>query len=189
MKQFFVALALFTLSCGAFAVAQPQPTNNPAQVLQQGIETITGYLAENRQANPAALKHYLNSQIVPYFDFKLMAQWVAGASGRNLNENQQRYLENLLKNDILGIMVSRLANYKDSQIRYYPVQVAPNQQQILLRADIIRPGQMPLNLAFRLHKGEEGWRVFDVIANGASAIAHYRSQFQEKMRPGRRAFR
>ena len=34
-------------------------------------------------------------------------------------------------------------------------------------------------LNFRFYWNDQGWRIFDVSANGASAVAYYRSYFGE----------
>ncbi len=185
-KPRLLALLLLTsLTTSLFANTPPPPQTNPAQVLQQGVETLTGYLKDHPQVPQGELITYLNTQIAPYFDFAQMAEWVAGSLRYRLNEAEWSYLQELLKREILGQLADYLIHYPQSQIRYYPIHVSPNQQQITLRAEITHPQQQPLALAFRLHQSDKGWQVFDVSINGMSAVAHFRSQYQERMRPGR----
>ncbi|MCB1882186.1 MAG: ABC transporter substrate-binding protein, partial [Gammaproteobacteria bacterium] len=40
----------------------------------------------------------------------------------------------------------------------------------------------PARLDFRFYLAEDGWKVFDVAANGSSAVMHYRQQFRQMMR-------
>lgn len=178
-------LLLTTLTTSALADNNPPPQANPAQVLQQGVEILTGYLKDHPQVPQGELIAYLNTQIAPYFDFAQMAEWVAGSLRYRLNEAEWSYLQELLKREILGQLADYLVHYPESQIRYHPIHVSPNQRQLTLRAEITHPQQQPLALAFRLHQSDKGWQVFDVSINGMSAVAHFRSQYQERMRPNR----
>ncbi len=43
---------------------------------------------------------------------------------------------------------------------------------------------MPSELDFRLYRGNDGWKVFDVVANGSSAVVYYRDYFRNAFRRG-----
>ena len=45
-------------------------------------------------------------------------------------------------------------------------------------------GGYPAELDFRLYRGTDGWKVFDVVANGSSALVYYRDYFRNSMRRG-----
>jgi len=47
---------------------------------------------------------------------------------------------------------------------------------------VVSPNGMYSGLNFRFYWNEQGWRIFDVSANGASAVAYYRSYFGEMFR-------
>ncbi|QEP42747.1 ABC transporter substrate-binding protein [Ectothiorhodospiraceae bacterium BW-2] len=172
-------LSLLLATVAAYATPSER-SQNPALVLQQGIET----LANPPQSSPMELQRYLEQHLVPYFDFEAMARQVAGPLYRRLNPTQRDYLRKLLQNEVLTTVAKGLNQYRDSEIRYYPA-ARHHGNQVLLRAELNYPNQpRSLQLAFRLHNGPQGWRVVDVIANGLSAVSHYRYQYQNRMRPG-----
>ena len=41
---------------------------------------------------------------------------------------------------------------------------------------VLRPGTYPAKLDFRMRRTGDGWKVYDVVANGRSASAYYRMQ-------------
>jgi hypothetical protein len=41
---------------------------------------------------------------------------------------------------------------------------------------VLRPGAYPDKMTFRMYKAADGWKVYDVEANGRSVVAHYRTQ-------------
>jgi phospholipid transport system substrate-binding protein len=51
---------------------------------------------------------------------------------------------------------------------------------------ILQASGYPANLDFRFYRGKTGWKVFDVAANGSSALTYYRQYFARKMNGYRR---
>lgn len=50
---------------------------------------------------------------------------------------------------------------------------------------MLNPGSYPARLDFRLYRKGDEWLVYDVAANGQSAIVHYRNQLMREMRQQR----
>ena len=48
---------------------------------------------------------------------------------------------------------------------------------------ILRPSSYPSKLDFRMYRSDDGWKVYDVVANGRSASAYYRMQLNRKAPP------
>jgi phospholipid transport system substrate-binding protein len=49
---------------------------------------------------------------------------------------------------------------------------------------VLNPSAYPARIDFRFYRGAEGWKVYDVAANGQSAVAYYRREFRQMMRGG-----
>jgi phospholipid transport system substrate-binding protein len=45
---------------------------------------------------------------------------------------------------------------------------------------ILQPGNYPSKLEFRMYRGKDGWKVYDVVANGRSAVAFYRNELNRQ---------
>ncbi|MCU7959972.1 MAG: ABC transporter substrate-binding protein, partial [gamma proteobacterium symbiont of Bathyaustriella thionipta] len=45
------------------------------------------------------------------------------------------------------------------------------------------PSKIASFLPDTMYKSANGWKVFDVLANGRSALVHYRQQYQRMLRP------
>ena len=50
---------------------------------------------------------------------------------------------------------------------------------------VLNPGSYPARLDFRLYRNGENWLVYDVSANGQSAIVHYRNQLMREVQERR----
>jgi len=155
--------------------AVPQQTQaNPSTVLRDGMNRLVAFLKTD--PDPAQISAFVDSEIAPYFDFSYMTQWVAGRNYRYMSEGQRRAMEEQLKGMFLSALAQRLGGYSNQSVRFNrPRRVTS--QEVSVGVDILQPGSYPARLNFRFYRGEDGWKVFDVSANGSSALVHYRQHF------------
>jgi phospholipid transport system substrate-binding protein len=149
----------------------------PAQVLRSGIELLTGYLDRSSNIPPPQLQAYLEEKIVPYFDFERMAYWTAGPLNRKLDSGQKDQLRVMLKNRFLTAMAEQLSHYQNSRIQYLRPKGNIYSGEVTLGVRVFSRNQPPVQVDFKLYQGRDGWKVYDVVANGMSALNHYRKEF------------
>lgn len=164
--------------------AVPQQTQpNPAAVLREGMNRLVAFLQTNPK--PDQISAFVDAEIARYFDFSYMTQWVAGRNYRYMSEGQRQAMEAQLKQMFLTALAQRLGSYSNQSVRFNrPHRV--NGQEVSVGVDILQPGGYPARLNFRFYRGDDGWKVFDVSANGSSALVHYRQYFtrlQYQQRP------
>ena len=164
-----------------YPVPYPQQDNSglaePAMVLRKGIETLTGYLDNNQGIEPPKLRQFLEQEITPYFDFQRMAYWAAGPLNRYFTPQQHQRFTFLLKERFLGSMVEQLTGYHHTQLQYLRPRGSVAAGDVVLSVRIFGENAYPVQLDFRLYRGQNGWKVYDVIANGNSAVSYYRNEF------------
>ena len=161
------------------APAQTEPS--PAMLLSQGIGQLIKFLRRQPSPQSAEIAAYIDSQVAPYFDFAYMTRWVAGSRYRYMNEQQRSAMEASMKKMFLGALAQRLGSYGNQNVRFNkPRWVAANEVDV--GVDILTPGTYPARLNFRFYRSGDGWKVFDVSANGSSALVHYRQYFARMQR-------
>ena len=82
-------------------------------------------------------------------------------------------------------MADRLGGYSNQQVRFLPPRAGNGGRTAQVSVAILNPGSYPARLDFRLYRGSEDWRVYDVAANGQSAIVHYRRELMRQMQERR----
>lgn len=184
MKKFAVLLFMMCLPFLAQAsVYYPSQETagleEPAKVLRSGVEALTGFLSNNEGVPPAQLRAFLEKEIVPYFDFQRMSFWSAGSVNRYLNPEQRHQVTALLKERFLLTMVEQLSGYKHSRIQYLRPRGNPRRGNVTLGMRVFGADSYPVQLDFKLYRGRDGWKVYDVVANGVSAVSHYRKEFSQ----------
>jgi phospholipid transport system substrate-binding protein len=161
---------------GAYPPGYAARLMDPATLLKQEIEKLTAFLRAGGSADPARLAVYLDSQVAPHFDFGYMARWAGGQFYHYLNDQQQAQLAQKIKQMFLDTLSRNLARYANQRIIYFPAQPSYEGRTVRVRANILPPQGYPVRLGFRFYQSPAGWKLFDVSADGSSALTYYRKQ-------------
>ena len=196
MKQLPAFLFLFLLAAGMPAPGAAQGLAGsvaagsellpagPAQVLSRGIDRLTGFLIGARDPTPEAVAAFVHDEIAPYFDFAYMAAWAAGPYHRQLDEEQRARLAARLEQLFLGALARNLGSFTQPlpRIDIYRPRPGRSGGETIVPARVIFASGFAVRLEFRFYWNGTAWRIFDVAANGASAVAFYRRYFGDVLK-------
>ena len=65
-----------------------------------------------------------------------------------------------------------------------PVKMSPQDKEVTVRTAVIQQGGPPIPIDYAMEKADGGWKVFDVVIDGASLVTTYRSSFNEQVQRG-----
>ena len=98
--------------------------------------------------------------------------------------NRRDALASSLEARFLGTLASKLSKYSGQQVRFFrPRRGARGSVNVTV--GIQRHGSYPSKLQFRMYRSGDDWKIYDVVANGRSAVAFYRQQSRREQMPGR----
>ncbi len=171
-----------TPSSGEYRGMPPQAeAGTPAALLKEGVTKLTSFIRTGGAQNHAQAIAYLEKEIAPYFDFAYMTRWAAGPAWREMNPAQRAEMQQKLTMSFLTTLAQKLTTYTNQPIRYFTPR-GHGKDEITVSAWITQPAGYPTKLDFRFYKGKDGWKVFDVKADGNSAVVYYRDQFRSMYR-------
>jgi len=159
--------------------------DTPDQMLRRGIDRLTGFLMAVPDPEPGALRRFLEREIAPHFDFAYMARWAAGPMYRRMSPGQHARMTRMLKELFLDALARNLGTYAHPlpRVDVYPARAGAMGNQATVSARVVSPNGLLAKLVFRFYwNRDRGWRIFDVTANGASAVAFYRGYFAQMFR-------
>lgn len=165
--------------------AKVQQASNPAVALRAGIDKLMAFLGQDPQPEAEQLAGFLDNEIAPFFDFDYMAKSAGGRLFEQMDVEQQTQITAAIKQSFLGKMADRLAGYSNQQVRFLPPRAGNGGRTAQVSVAILNPGSYPARLDFRLYRSAQQWRVYDVAANGQSAIVHYRGQLMRQVQERR----
>ncbi len=167
------------------APEQPR-AGNPAVAVRAGMDKLMGFLGGGERPGAGALTEFLNTEIAPFFDFEHMARSAGGRLFESMSADEQNALVAEVKRSFLHKMAQKLAAYDRQQVRIMTPRAGNDGRTARVSVAILNPGGYPTRLDFRMYRARHQWRVFDVAANGQSAIVHYRTQMMRQVQERQR---
>lgn len=163
---------------------QPQPRQRtPLDVLEDGIAMLQDFISSGDIYDQDKLEMFVETQVKPFFDFDQMSRLVAGRFYRDMNEEQRDMFQSRLEDMFMIAFTRQVSQHAGPQPQVdflRPRFKGPDEVEALAR--VLFPDGSAKRLVFRFHRGERGWRIYDVAANGTSAVLYYRRHFLDRVR-------
>jgi phospholipid transport system substrate-binding protein len=153
----------------------------PSAALRAGVDRLLGFLRREDRPSEEAVAAFLDSEIAPFFDFAYMAKSAGGRLYEQLNADEQQAMAADIKRTFLTKMAEKLGAYDNQQVRFLPPRGGNDGRTAQVSVAILNPGSYPGRVDFSLFRAGEQWKVYDVAANGQSAIVHYRRQLMREV--------
>jgi phospholipid transport system substrate-binding protein len=122
------------------------------------------------------------AKILPNFDFDRVSRLVLGRNWAAASKEQQAQFQKEFRTLLLRTYASALSKYQNQTIQYLPFRTQPDATRATVKTQILQPGGQPIGIDYTLEKGENGWKVFDIVIEGVSLVTNYRSQFNNEIR-------
>jgi len=157
--------------------------STPDQLIRQGINRLAGFLIGVKAATPEAVQEFVALELAGYFDFAYMARWAAGRFYRRMDDAQRAAMTAKMQDMFLGALARNLGSLQQplSRVDVFPARPGRTVNEAVVLTRVLN-GNVPLHMEFRFYWSSRGWRVFDVSADGASALAFYRLYFNNVFR-------
>ncbi|MCB1865090.1 MAG: ABC transporter substrate-binding protein [Chromatiales bacterium] len=176
-----------SLACLAFTAPAGATGGDPTAVLQDGIDRLTSFVRGGGAQNREAAMRFLDQEIAPSFDFEYMADWALGPMGRQMPPEAVSSVVQVIEGHLLSTLAQALVGYRDAQVRLSEPRLRGDKESVV-RAWIIRPNAIPMSVDFRFYRGDSGWKIFDVVASGTSALVYYRGMLRRQMRMSQQTY-
>ena len=191
--RLFTFISFMFVSSWSIANTSPNETITPADptyVIKTTLEKITSFSTNSNKVNPLKLRGFIESQIIPHFDFDNMSHWITGRYARNMSESDKSDFQRNLRETFLTSLSKHLGSFdaKNTRVRFYPARYR-GPAEAFASATVYRPDSMPVRLDFRMRREGNDWKIIDVKANGSSAIIYYRRHFISQLRQYQRQYR
>ena len=126
----------------------------------------------------------VDAKVLPHFDFRRMTMLAVGRDWRQASAEQQTRLTDAFRTLLVRTYSNALTQYRDQRIEFRPSRFAPADTRVQVRTEVVQAGAQPIGIDYMLEKGEQGWKVFDVIVAGVSLVTNYRSSFGQEITRG-----
>ena len=171
--------ALFMLLVASSASAGPATDQ-----LRVGTDRVLKTLADPALQGPdrvAERQKALREITDPMFDRAEMARRALGRHWQTRTDPERQEFVPLFRNLLERTYATRIERYNGEQITYTGESIEG--EQATVRTKILDRTNRELPIDYRMVRGPDGrWLIYDVLIEGVSLVANYRSQFDQIIR-------
>ena len=182
LRTLLSTLIMLPLALSAdLALAQEAPDALVKRVAEDVLTTIRSD-KDLQAGNQAKVKQLIETKLAPHFDFARMTALAVGRNWRNGNPEQQQQLTHQFRTLLLRTYSGALTSYRDNTMDYKPLRMNAGDAEVIVRTEVRRPGQAPVQIDYNMTKTPEGWKAYDVVVAGVSLVTNYRDEFSDIVR-------
>jgi len=134
--------------------------------------------------NSKKIMDLVNSKILPYVDSDKMTSQAAGRFWRQATPEQQKQLSAEFRTLLVYTYAGALSQIKNETIEFKPFRADPADTEVEVKSQVNLTRGEPITLNYRLSKGPQGWKIFDLNVMGAWLVETYKSTFASEIGKG-----
>ena len=132
----------------------------------------------------ARIREVIESKLLPHFDFERMTALAMGRNWRTATPEQQKQLVDQFRTLLVRTYSGALNQYRDQTFDFKPLRAESNATDVVVKTEVQRSGQQPVQLDYGMTKKDGTWKVYDVIVGGVSLVTNYRDEFNAQVQSG-----
>jgi phospholipid transport system substrate-binding protein len=151
-----------------------EPTEAIRSAVNQGVEILKNAKLDTQKQRAQVIDR-LRQVVYPLFDFNEMAMRSLGANWRRVNPQQQKEFVSTFTALLEKTYADQIDLYNGQQVIYTGESIDGDYAQVDSR--IIGKDGRTYSVAYKVHKVDGKWRIYDIVAENISLVNNYRAQF------------
>jgi phospholipid transport system substrate-binding protein len=133
---------------------------------------------------PRLIYQLVHEKLVPKFDFERITQSAMGVHWRKATPEQRQQLIGEFRQLLVRTYAKALLNYSGQQIRYLPLSPGRTPDDVTVQTQVAEGGGPVIPIDYRLYLQGGTWKVYDLVIDGVSLVANYRTSFAAEVGRG-----
>ena len=127
----------------------------------------------------------VEARILPHLDFQRGTALTMGRNWREATPQQRVKLSEEFRNLLLHTYAGAMSQIKDQTMTFRPLRMDAADTDVEVRSEVRMPRRPePVEVSYRLHKSQTGWKIYDVNVMGAWLSETYRTTFASEVTKG-----
>jgi phospholipid transport system substrate-binding protein len=173
-----LALVLGLTALTGAAPAQSTPREIIDAMAGQVLETL-----RDESLGTEEKRGKIEQIVYRYVDFETLSRLVLARNWRQLSDTQKSEFKEQFKKHLSATYGENIDNYRNEKVDILSER-KEKRGDVTVKSKIIRGGSEDILVDYRLRRRDEAWRIIDVVIEGVSLVANFRSQFQEIITDG-----
>ena len=137
-----------------------------------------------QDGNMRRIAELADQKVLPHFDFTRMTRLAVGRNWAQASDAQKEALIKEFRTLLVRTYSTSLAAYRNQTIEVKPAKMNPQDKDVMVRTAVIQKGGPPIPIDYAMEKADGGWKVYDVVIDGASLVTTYRGSFNDQIQKG-----
>jgi len=178
--------SLVSMLFGLLIVLAPAAAQDlaPDAMVQQVTEDVLNIVRQDKDIQSGNTRKAIDlaeTKVSPYFNFQRMTALAVGREWNKATPEQKKRLTEEFRTLLVRTYSNALTSYKNQKVVYKPSKMAPADTEVVVKTEVLQPGNKPIQLDYALEKQGGSWKVYDVIVAGVSLVTNYRDTFKQEM--------
>ena len=152
----------------------------PTETVEAGVNKVIAKLSDPAFKNKAKDEQIaqIGAEVETIFDFQELSRRTLGREWRKMKPEQQKEFVQLFRELLQGVYADRLLAYSDQKV-IFDKESMLKKGRAEVQSYLQTSDGKKIPLFYRLTDKSGSWKVYDVIIEGVSMVANYRTQFRE----------
>ena len=167
----------------AGAAAQAQDVKAPDVLIKEvSVDVLEAVKADTsiKAGDVQKVIALVDAKVMPHVNFQRMTAAAVGRYWRQATPEQQKGLQDQFKILLVRTYSGALAQVKDQTVQLKPMRSSPEDKEVVVKTEVRGKGE-PLQLDYRLEKGDAGWKIYDVNVLGVWLVENYKNSFAQEI--------
>lgn len=184
MSRLSKAFVAFVFAAFALAAHAQEAPDAMVKRVTQDVVGIIKSDPKVQAGDQARIREVIETKLLPNFDFERMTSLAMGRNWRSASPEQQKQLVEQFRTLLVRTYSGALNQYRDQTFDFKPLRADPNATDVIVKTEVQRGGQQPVQLDYGMTKKDGAWKVYDVIVGGVSLVTNYRDEFNAQVQSG-----
>jgi phospholipid transport system substrate-binding protein len=178
MSRFFLTLLAALIPLAALA------QEGPDALVKRTTDEVLAIIKTDKDlqaGNTRKVVELAEAKVLPHFDFERMTRLAVGRNWQQATAEQKQALTKEFRTLLVRTYSTSLSQYRNQTIEVKPTRMAAGDKEATVKTAVIQQGGPPIPIDYAMEKMDSGWKVYDVLIDGASLVTTYRGSFNDQI--------
>ncbi len=170
----------------ACAAVQAQAVKAPDVLIKEVSSDVLDSVRADKSIQAGDVQKVIalvDVKVMPFVNFQRMTSSAVGRYWRQASPEQQKRLQEEFKTLLVRTYAGALAQVRDQTVSLKPMRSSPEDKEVVVKTEVKGKGD-PIQLDYRLEKGDAGWKIYDVNVLGVWLVENYKNSFAQEISSG-----
>jgi phospholipid transport system substrate-binding protein len=178
---------IFAILLVALAPALAAAQETPDALVKRTTDEVLTIIKADKEVqggNMSKVVALAEQKILPHFDFTRMTRLAVGRNWAQATDAQKEALTKEFRTLLVRTYSTSLSQYRNQTIEVKPTRLGAQDKDAVVKTAVIQQGGPQIPIDYAMEKADGGWKVYDVVIDGASLVTTYRGTFNDQVQKG-----